>query len=203
MSPCNEHNPYSIWARLTPVINALKLHFPTIKTQLIFYSDGPTKYRQKLNFVLFSKLTKEHPQVNPNKWCFHVPQDTTGLLFWQERVQTSCSFSFWGVHSTSILDTNIIRMEDSPTSEEVEKLRTLPLYEKYDYTRTGYDRQYNCIWCHNDLIAYFTRKLVRRIPVEMMPAGAVRRPSGVWTHRGNSIYYNNMEFLAVLPVQSS
>lgn len=59
LSPCNEHNPYSIWAHLTPVINALKLHFPTIN-KIHFFSDGPTtQYRQKLNFVLFSKLTKE------------------------------------------------------------------------------------------------------------------------------------------------
>lgn len=59
LSPSNEHNPFSIWAHLTPVINTLKYQYPQIN-KIHFFSDGPsTQYRQKLNFILFSKRTKQ------------------------------------------------------------------------------------------------------------------------------------------------
>lgn len=57
LSANTDHNPYSIWAHLSPVINFLKAEYPKIKKSFFFRW---FKYKQKLNFILFAKTTKHH-----------------------------------------------------------------------------------------------------------------------------------------------
>lgn len=59
ISPNNEHGPEAIWAHLEPVLQYIKKQYPKVISIHIF-SDGPTsQYKQKKNFYLFCKRTKE------------------------------------------------------------------------------------------------------------------------------------------------
>lgn len=59
LSDNNGHKPENIWAHLYPVLEDIKKITPQV-TVLHFYSDGPTsQYRQKGNFYLLNRMTKE------------------------------------------------------------------------------------------------------------------------------------------------
>lgn len=59
ISPCNNHGPEAIWAHLSPVLQLIRREFNNVHG-IHFFSDGPTvQYRQKKNFYLFCKFTKE------------------------------------------------------------------------------------------------------------------------------------------------
>lgn len=54
-----QHDPITVWAFLSPILQYIRELFPAVDT-LHFYSDGPTtQYRQKLNFYLFSTVIFE------------------------------------------------------------------------------------------------------------------------------------------------
>lgn len=79
LSNNNYHGPEGIWAHLTPVLQLIKKEFPLVNT-LHFYSDGPTtQYRQKKNFYLFCKYTKEHGFVH-STWNFSRPRTAKAQL---------------------------------------------------------------------------------------------------------------------------
>ncbi|XP_050551712.1 uncharacterized protein LOC126911016 [Spodoptera frugiperda] len=124
-------------------------------------------------------------------------QSEWGLLLWQERIDTTCSWNFWGTYKGSIVARSSIPLRDIPSNETQSKYWALGNDEIHELDDVPYNLRYYCCWCRNEYPGSFYMRYIKKVRIIRNPDGSIKTPRGSWVHELDNLWGDQMRYLVV------
>ncbi|AHN92646.1 G [Spodoptera frugiperda rhabdovirus] len=167
----------------------------------IFYENSSLTYTQfPVAPDCSSILDTRDEQYPTTVTLWKVDQESQaewGLLLWQERIDTTCSWNFWGNYKGSIVSKSSVPLKDIPSGSARNGYWALSNDEVQEIDHVPYNLRYYCYWCRNEYPGSFYMRYVKKVRIIRNPDGSIKTPRGSWVHELDNLWGDQMRYLVI------